>query len=264
VDVSQLSADERATLGDACWEVFRHHFGGLDKALVIEKLFFRSGEAKLLLCHDSEDRLVGLSSYRRLVITVRGRKCVVLTIGMWSDLKYQGFGRRLLRWWVLQTIRDWLKSPLAPLFLAGFTTTPAPYRMVMQNTFIAYPRETRTSLCGRSRPSKPPQLFVELMEEVARQNEMVPVEGRPLVFRDSHLPVLHLNPEKLASSPTIRQDSTYPHFVRLNPDWSKGDMLATGIPLTLGNLALTLLMRTLRWLRGAWRKPKQGDDGEAA
>lgn len=233
VDISKLTSEERLSLGDSCWNVFQPHFKNLDKGQVIEHLFFRSGEGKLFLCYNNEDQLVGFSSYRRLVIMLHGKKHVVLTIGMWSDLKYQGFGRRLLRAWVLQTVRYWLKSPLHPLFLAGFTTSPAPYRMVMQGTFTAYPRGN----------AQPPKVFVEVMEEVAKRNKMVPVAGRPLVFRESHLLVSHANADKQSASPTIYQDSTYPHYMRMNPDWAQGDMLATGIPLTMGNLVLTVLKR---------------------
>ena len=232
--VDELTADERARLGPALYEIFCASYGDLDLETVTEEIVFRPG-GRLYIYADADGALVGFCTASYETFTLDGTTHAVWNGGAYFLRRVRG-GAAALAAALRGPLAYRLTHPTHAVSLMYESLHPASYRLSVRTFPKVYP--------NRNEPTPP--AMQRLLEAVIARRGLSRSGAHPLVVRYPD-PASHKDPERVALSMTLCNDPDVGFYLSQNPRYDRGDILCCLVPFTLGSLSQGLL----RSLRGA-------------
>lgn len=228
--VDELGANVRAALGNALYEIFCESYDALSQETVCDEIVFRDG-GWLALYRDAHGTLMGFTTFKVHEIELGGRTHGVIQSGSYFRRGIRG-GARATQHAVWLSALERLRHPRRPLWGMFEALTPASYRRGLRTLPHAFP----------TRRGPTPPHVAELLSAVIERLGLARVGEHPFVVSYPD-PAVHRDPERLASSETLRNDPDVRFYLEQNPHFVDGHILCVLAPLGWRDIGGVLLQR---------------------
>jgi hypothetical protein len=228
----RLPSAERERLVDEVYALWSEYFVGLTRERFVATHLF--DQTRITLFYGGNGELAGFFNVNTDVVEAGGHRCVVITSGIFSRVRYdatRAIGLAAFR----EAMRVRIRHPRTPLAYLPIATSPVSYRTVSRWTKTFHPTPD----------AEPPAYVSAMVAEVARRRRLETRPDDPWVTR---FLVRQRRAGDIQASRTMKNPGRFAeYFLRRVPTWTEGDSLLIWVPFDLhnsvGSLARLLLNR---------------------
>ncbi len=239
VRVRELSSHHRANLEDKLVDIVRLTFHGLDHAFITDHIIFRDPDAKITIFYGHKDEIAGFMSFGIKLYEINGREHSVIDCGVHLKKEYRGQGKTAVWVSLLDALIYKARTPGTPLLFVGIATSPVSYRTVARQLHV-YPNPYRPA----------PDNIKLLVRHVIKDRHLLFV-GNDSWRVSPDFEVKFRDEARLNQFLNKTEDPSIDFYLKLNPDFSKGDFLVVAVPLN----ALDFLKNTIKMLQKLLKMP---------
>lgn len=237
VVLSALSPEHRHRLTDRLYELWSGLFEGLDREAFARTHLF--DHTHVVMGFGPAGDLAGFANITPYLLTLEGRRQLILTSGLFNRLEYRGAARLALGG-VLEALRIAAKHPGTPVAGVGVATSPIAYHMAGKVIPHFYPHPTLGA----------PAELVPFLRELARLRNIPFDPSDPWAVQ---FPVRLANAARLQRSTARSQGSAWMSWYEDRvPDWTTGQALSLWIPVDPRN-AVGIPYNLMRYRRSRSR-----------
>lgn len=237
-DVADIDDREMASLGPQLFAIFSESYRGYSLDDFVANLIRRGPSARLMRLYGADGALCGFGVYSLERVRFDGREVLVFDAGSYIRPGYTGAAPLLMRELLSRSLLVRLRHPLTPLHCVMTCASPVSYRLFARNVACVYPHRA----LPRSEASR------ELAFRVRTNAGDTCVDRENSIFAYAS-DVQLVDPDRIASSSSVAGDPDVAYYLKVNPDYLRGNDLAVHLPLTLANIVASAVPP----LRGPYR-----------